>query len=102
MLSKEHATSSPPIPNPPVYYRLKRAMRLTWPQLAAYLGVSQAAIGHYDVGRRYPTVSIAYRILDACHAAGLDDVRLEDIYQRPEEEGERPKEQEEEPADSAA
>lgn len=51
---------------------------LTQHQLAALVGLTQAAIGHYECGRRTPGLSESRRIVAALNSVGvacdLDDV----------------------------
>ncbi|SEJ63506.1 putative transcriptional regulator [Azotobacter beijerinckii] len=58
---------------------IRTAARITQQQLAAKLGITQAAIGHYEKGRRQPKLTEARRLVAALNELGAA-CTLEEVF----------------------
>ncbi|MNR47398.1 helix-turn-helix protein [compost metagenome] len=64
---------------------IRTAAKITQQELAEKLGLTQAAIGHYEKGRRQPKLAEARRLVAALNKLGAE-CTLEEVFP-PEEEG---------------
>lgn len=60
----------------------RKKAKLTQTQLAERLEMTQAAIGHYETGRRTPSLHEARRIVAVLNAEGVE-CSLDDIFPEP-------------------
>ncbi len=57
----------------------REATRLSREDLANAIGRKEAAVGHYELGRRIPGLELARKIVKALNAAG-NDCSLDDVF----------------------
>lgn len=65
---------------------IRTAAKITQQQLAEELGLTQAAIGHYEKGRRQPKLAEARRLVAALNKLGAE-CTLEGVFPPEQEEG---------------
>lgn len=58
---------------------IRKRVGITQTQLADRVGLTQAAIGHYETGRRKPGLDECRRIVSALNALGAD-CSLDDVF----------------------
>lgn len=57
----------------------REATRLSREDLAKAIGRKEAAVGHYELGRRVPGLELARKIVKALNAAG-NNCSLDDVF----------------------
>lgn len=62
--------------------RIRREVRLTQNQLASMVGSTQAAISHYETGRRKPSLDLSRNIVKAFVSAGIR-ASIDDVFPHP-------------------